>query len=360
MMMPSRSAVRLALASLVTGVWACAETSAPLPPPEEVVVVLNTAAATLSLVPVTAPTQVSTIPLGASDVQPASVATRGATAVIPLRGSDGLAVVDLREGTLVNIISLAPGSGVAGAALISDSIAYVSNANLNTVTRVDLATGDTASTAVGPTPQHVTFTRGRVLVVNSNVDALGKPAGESSISVIDPSNPPALARIGTIPLVGPGNARFSTVAGDGLVYVIQEGDPAMDEGRLSIVDPVDRREVASFGGLGFGPGDLTADNGERLLISSRTEGVMEFDTAERTVIRGEGDGIVIPANTGVAVDSQGRIYALEEGCSGAGVVHVLRTDFTEIRAVPVGRCASQVLLARVPAAGAETAEEPPL
>jgi len=356
----SRSAIRLALASLLAGAWSCAETSAPLPPPEEVVVVLNTTAATLSLVPVAAPTQVSTIPLGASDVLPTSVATRGATAVVPLRGRDALAVVDLRAGTLVNTIALAPGSGVAGAALISDSIAYVSNANLNTVTRVDLATGDTASTVVGPTPQHVTFTRGRVLVMNSNVDALGKPAGESSISVIDPSRDPASARIDQIPLVGPGNARFSTIAGDGLVYVIQEGDPALDEGRLSIVDPVDRRELASFGGFGFGPGDLTADNGERLLISSRTEGLMEFDTAERNVIRGQGDGVVIPSNTGVAVDSQGRIYALEAGCSGNGTVHVLRPDFTEIRSVPVGRCASQALLARVPPAGVETTDEPPL
>jgi len=342
----------------MAAVWSCAETSAPLPPPEEVVVVLNTAAATLSLVPVAAPTQVSTIPLGASDVLPASMATRGATAVIPLRGTDALAVVNLREGMLVNTIALAPGSGVAGAVLIGDSIAYVSNANLNTVTRVDLATGDTASTLVGPSPQHVTFTRGRVLVMNSNVDALGKPAGESSISVIDPSRDPASAQIDQIPLVGPGNARFSTIAGDGLVYVIQEGDAAVDEGRLSIVDPVDRRELASFGGLGFGPGDLTADNGERLLISSRTEGLMEFDTAERTVIRGAGDGVLIPGNTGVAVDSQGRIYALEAGCSGTGVIHVLRPDFTEIRSVPVGRCASQALLARVPAAGAETTDEP--
>jgi hypothetical protein len=357
-MTPSHAAIRLALASLMAGSWSCAESAAPLPPPEEVVVVLNTTAATLSLVPVAAPAQVSTIPLGASDVLPASVATRGPTAVVPLRGRDALAVVDLRAGMLVNTIALAPGSGVAGAALISDSIAYVSNANLNTVTRVDLATGDTASTIVGPTPQHVTFTRGRVLVMNSNVDALGKPAGESSISVIDPANDPASGRIDQIPLVGPGNARFSTVAGDGLVYVIQEGDPALDQGRLSIVDPVDRRELASFGGFGFGPGDLTADNGERLLISSRTEGLMEFDTAERTVIRGEGDGVVIPANTGVAVDSQGRIYALEAGCSGNGILHVLRPDFTEIRAVPVGRCASQALLARVPAAGVQTTDEP--
>ena len=104
-----RSAARLALARLLAGAWSCAETSAPLPPPEEVVVVLNTTAATLSLVPVAAPTQVSTIPLGASDVLPVSVATRGATAVIPLRGRDALAVVDLRAGMLVNTIALAPG-----------------------------------------------------------------------------------------------------------------------------------------------------------------------------------------------------------------------------------------------------------
>ena len=355
-----RAAARLALASILAGAVACAETSAPLPPPEEVVVVLNTTAATLSLIPVAAPAQVSTIPLGPSDVQPASMATRGATAVVPLRGRDALAVVDLRAGTLVNTIALAPGSGVAGAALISDSVAYVSNANLNTVTRVDLATGDTASTVVGPAPQHLTFTRGRILVLNSNVDSFGRPVGESSISVIDPANPPAAGRIGHIPLVGPGNARYSTVAGDGLVYVIQEGDPSVEEGRLSIVDPVDRRELASFGGFGFGPGDLTADNSDRLLISSRSEGLMEFDTAERKVVRGEGDGLVIPANTGVAVDSQGRIYALEAGCSGNGVVHVLRPDFTEIRVVPVGRCASQALLARVPAAGTEGTDEPPM
>ena len=258
----------------------------------------------------------------------------------------------------MNTIPLAPGSGVTGAALISDSIAYVSNASLNTVTRVDLATEDTASTPVGTTPQQMIFTRGRLLVLNANLDSLGKPAGESWISVIDPFNGRGLAVVDSIPLVGPGNARFSTVAGDGLVYVVQNGDPSVDEGRVSVVDPVERRELASFGGFGFGPGDLTADGGDRLLVSSRTEGLMEFDTAERAVVRGEGNGIVIPGNSGVAVDSKGRIYALESGCSGSGVVHVLRPDFTEIRAVTVGPCASQAVLARVPAAGVETADEP--
>jgi hypothetical protein len=161
-------------------------------------------------------------------------------------------------------------------------------------------------------------------------------------------------------LIGPGNAQFSAVAGDGLVYVVQDGDPSVDEGRVSIVDPVRRRELASFGGFGFGPGDLTADGGDRLLISSRTEGLMQFDTAERAVIRGEGNGIPIPGNTSVAVDSQGRVYALEAGCSDHGLVHVLRPDFTEIRTVRVGQCATQALLARVPPAGVETTDDPQL
>src|SRR3954470_22308721 len=97
-----------ALALVLTGLTSCAETSAPLPPPEEVVVVLNTNDATLSLIPIAAPTQVSTVPLGPSDVRPANVTTRGAVAVVSLQGQDAIAVVDLRAGQLVNTLALAP------------------------------------------------------------------------------------------------------------------------------------------------------------------------------------------------------------------------------------------------------------
>lgn len=349
--------VRFRIALGGAALCACAETAAPPPAPDEVIVVLNTTGATLSLIPVSAPAQVSTIPLGAADVQPFSVATRGGTAVVPLQGRDALAVVDLRAGQLINTIALQPGSGVSGAAMVDDSVAYVSNSGLNSITRVDLATSDTASLTVGNTPQQMVFTRGRLLVLNANLDSLGKPGGESWISVVDPAASERGAVIDSIPLIGPGNAQFSAVASDGLLYVIQGGDPSIDEARLSVVDPVRRQELASFGGFGFGPGDLTADRNDRLLISSRTEGLMEFDTAERVVVRGEGDGIPVPGNTGVAVDSQGRIYALEAGCSDNGSVHILRPDFSEIRLVAVGQCATQILLARVPPAGVETVDE---
>jgi hypothetical protein len=357
--MPPTITLRLGIALGGAVLCACAETAAPPPAPEEMVVVLNSTGATLSLIPVLAPAQISTIPLGASNVQPVSVATRGGTALVALAGRDAIALVDLRAGQLVNTISLQPGAGVAGAALVDDSVAYVSNSSLNSITRVSLATGDTASLAVGNTPQQVVFTRGRLLVLNANLDSLGKPAGESWISVVDPAASDRGALIDSIPLIGPGNAEFSAVASDGLLYVIQGGDPSVDEGRLSVVDPVGRQELASFGGFGAGPGDLTADGGDRLLISSRTEGLMEFDTAERVVVRGEGDGIPVPGNTGVAVDTQGRIYALEAGCSENGSVHILRPDFSEIRSVAVGECAIQILLALVPAAGVETVDELP-
>ena len=350
---------RLSLGLSIAATVACAETAAPPPAPEEVIVVLNTTGATLSLVPVAAPNQISTIPLGASDVEPVSVAALGATAVVSLHARSAIAVVDLRLRQLVNTIALEPGSEVAGVALVDDSTAYVANSNLNSITRVDLATGDTASLVVGSTPGQVTFTRGRLLVMNANLDSLGMPAGESWISVVDPAVGDRGAQTDSIPLIGPGNAQFSAVASDGLVYVVQVGDPSMDEGRLSVVDPVRRQELASFGGFGFGPGDLTADEGDRLLISSRTEGLMEFDTAEHAIVRGEGNGVPIPANTGVAIDSQDRLYALEAGCSDTGLLHVLRPDFTEIRTVTVGQCATQVLLARVPAAGVESTDDPP-
>jgi nitrite reductase/ring-hydroxylating ferredoxin subunit len=87
---------------------------------------------------------------------------------------------------------------------------------------------------------------------------------------------------------------------------------------------------------------------------------MEFDTAERAILRGEGNGIPVPANTGVAVDAEDRVYALEAGCSNHGVVHILRADFSEIRAVAVGQCATQIVLALVPPAGTPPAEDPPL
>lgn len=319
---------------------ACADTTAPLPPPEEVLLVVNSTEASLSFVPVEAPSGTVAIPLGGVTPSPVSVAARGDYALVPMGLDNTVAVVNLRTRAVARTIGLPSGSGATGAAMVDDSIGYVGNPNLNSVTRVNYLTGDTASVAVGVYPAGLVFTRGRLFVLNGNLVQFS-PAGPSWITVIDPATNARAAGVDSIALPGPGNAGFGAIGADGLLYVISTGDFFSGEGRLHIVDPVGRQEIANFGGFGTGPGALAADAGERLFISSFSEGLMEFNTRTRTVVRGAGDGVPVPANSAVAVDSKGRVYAIDTGpCQGGqgGTAHVLRADLTESRAVPLGEC----------------------
>jgi hypothetical protein len=107
--------------------------------------------------------------------------------------------------------------------------------------------------------------------------------------------------------------------------------------------------VASFAGLGLLPGQIASDGGSRVFVSSLAEGLLEFDTDSNAVVRGEGEGVPIPTNSGVAVDSDGRVYAIESGPCVAGqpgLAHVLDQALVEIRLIQLGRCATSALVAR--------------
>jgi len=328
---------------------ACADPQAPLPAPSEVVLVVNSIASSISVIPVHAPAQTYTIPLGGTTPSPVGVSALGAYAVVPMGLDHAATVVDLSTGTVSRVVPLANGSFATGSAMLDDSIAYVANPGLNTVTRINYLTGDTASVAVGVYPQAVVATRGKIFVLNGNLVNY-TVAGPGWITVIDPVTNAKAVGIDSIPLPDPGNPQFAVVGGDGRIYVMNVGN-YVDEGRLSIVDPVARVELANFGGFGSGPGDIATDGGDRLYVSSFTEGLMEFDMATRTVVLGAGDGIPVPDNSGVAVDSDGRIYAITANCGGGagGVAHVLRPDLTERDAVNLGACAIGTAVTRIPA-----------
>jgi len=333
----SRPGWAIGLAVLIA---ACADTSAPLPPAEEVLLVVNRDAASLSVIPVRNPAAGVTVPLGGTAPAPTTVAALDGIAVVPLGPDDAAVVVDLRTGQAGSPIGLPAGSGATGAAMINDSTVYVGNPNLNTVTRINLKSGDTASVRVGIYPQGMVFTRGRLFVLNGNL-AAGVPRGPSWITVIDPVTNAKATGIDSIPLPGPGNAGFADVASDGLIYVMSSGSPS-GEGRLHIVDPVGRTEVANFGGFGVTPGPIAADGGERLFVSSLTEGLMEFNTRTRTVIRGAGNGVAIPGNSAVEVDESGQVYAISTGpcqIGQGGTAHVLRANLTERTTISLGECA---------------------
>lgn len=337
---------------LLTGLAAgsgCAETTAPLPPPTEFLIVVNTGNATLSLVPLAPDRSSTSIPLGTAvpaDARPAA----GREFVVTAAGSgDSLAVVGLRSRALERMVALGPGAGARGVALQGDTMAVAALSGTGRVARVDLRTGETVVAEVGGTPKDVIFTRGRLFVVNANLSPCGAAAGECPdgpgwITVLDPGSlGRATGGPDSIPLPGPGNAAYAAIGADGRLYVLSVGGGEDPAGRLSIVDPVTRTEVGSFGGLGEAPGPIAADRGERILISSRTEGLMEFNTRTRTVVRGAGTGIPLIGNAGVTTDSRNVIYGIEAGTCGPGSsapgrARVFRTDFTEVRTIGLGLC----------------------
>jgi hypothetical protein len=280
------------------------------------------------------------------------VSARGGIAVVPLGLDNAAAVVDLRDAQVMRLVPLPANSGATGSAMVDDSIAYVANPNLNTITRINYLTGTTGpDIPVGRYPQGIIFTRAKLFVLNGNLDETFNPAGPSWLTVIDPATNAPADGLDSIPLTGDGNAGFADVASDGLLYVMNTGSFFQGEGRLSIVDPVDRSEVASFSGFGTGPGNVAADGGSRIFVSSFAEGLMEFNTDSNKVVIGADEGIPIPSNSAVAVDSHGRVYGIEAGsCRGGqrGKAHVLDTNLKEVRTIALGECPSGVTMVKIP------------
>ena len=165
-------------------------------------------------------------------------------------------------------IPLPDNSGATGSAVVDDSIAYVGNPNINTVSRINYLTGANSEVPVGVYPAGLIFTRGKVFVLNGNLDETFSPAGPSWLTVVDPATNAVATGVDSIPLTGEGNASFGTVGSDGLLYVMSTGSFFSGEGRLSVVDPLERTEVASFAGFGTGPGNVAADADARIFVSS--------------------------------------------------------------------------------------------
>lgn len=345
---PPRLAPLILLAGLAAG---CAATTPSTPPPQETLVVLNGGDATLILLPLSLPGPPDTLALGNIGGAPRYLAARGNQVLITTGTGSTIARVGLDQGQSPLLIQLPDTAGAAGAAFVDDTLAYIASPFADRATRINLRTGDTASVATGRFPTAVAVTRGRVFVANANLEPgcsspLPCVRAASWLTVIDPESN---AAIDSIPLLGPGNALAIEVGADGLLYVLSAGS-GREPARLSIVDPVLRADVGSFSGFGILPNDLASDRRERLFVTSQSEGLMEFNTRTRRVVRGAGAAIPLQSGAAVAVDDEGLIYAIESGpCNGApGRIRVFRPDLTEARIVPAGVCAVDVVIVKLP------------
>jgi len=317
----------------------------------QVVVSVNTVSGTLSLVSVD-DRSVSSVSVPPPGSAPRSVAVQGDLLAAPGGDAAALAVFDFSNGAppVVTTRSLPTNSGATGVALESDSIAWVANPNRNSVTRVNVQTGDTASSAVGVYPQAVAVTGGRVYAINSNLVS-GTPAGPSWITVLPVrgGSPPAMD---SIPLTGT-NASYATLGPDGLLYVVDAGTPGKGDGKLSIVDPATAVEQVVLNGLGDSPGPALYHPSGRLLVASPV-GILEVNVSTRTLLRGPANPVRVQGNAGVAalaLDGAGRVYAFDRGnCTQPGVLHVLSQppDYDDLQQVAVGVCPSAAATILVP------------
>src|SRR5437867_335790 len=318
----------------------------------QVIGVVNANDRTLSVISAT-DFSVSTHDWQSGTASPRTIDGRGHLFVVPLGAADAVGIsrfFTCPAGALAlcvrpdYVLPLAPGSGATGAAIQDDSIAWIANPNLNTVTRLNYVSGDTVSVPVGVYPQAVAIVGTRVFVINSNLVG-STPAGPSWLTSFECCS---VRTPDSIPLTGT-NARFATVGDDSLLYVIASGHAGAADGKLSIVDPQARAEVAVLNGLGESPGAAAFHPaGSRLLVASATEGILEVNASIRVITRGPGNGVKPGGNgvSGLAIDLRGRVYAVDaatlatpEFCAvSGGVVHVLTAppDYHEIHTATVG------------------------
>lgn len=321
----------------------------------QVIGVVNASDRTLSVISATDFT-VTTRNWLTGSATPRTIDGRGHVFVVPLGAADAVGVSRFFQcptgaACVVPdyVLPLDPGSGATGVAIQDDSIAWIANPSLKTVTRLNYLSGDTVSVRAGIYPQAVAIVGTRVFVINGNLTG-GTPAGPSWLTSFGCCG---VRTSDSIPLTGT-NARFAVVGDDSLLYVVTSGHAGAADGRLSIVDPVRRTEVAVLNGLGESPGPVAFHRtGGRLLIASLTEGILEVNAATRSITRGPGNGVKPGGHavSGLAIDLRGRVYAVDPGsCAAAGTVHVLTRppSYNEIQAVSVGVCPTTAAVAATP------------
>lgn len=279
-----------------------------------------------------------TIGLGPAG-SPVTVAARNELAVVPLGSFPAAAVVDL-AGDSAYSVPLPANSGATGAAFLNDSIAFVGNFNLNTVSEINARAGAAgAEIDVGAFPQALVANAGRLYVLNAELDPMTfQPAREGRITVIDGA---ARAVIDTIVLSG-FNPIDAEIGPDGRLYVLNAGGFGQANGSVSVVDLSTRQEVEHHAGFGEFPGDLAFHPDGRLFVAAFGYGLAVWDAVGDSFINPPADPLVVDGNTassGVGVDSDGFVYTLIPGdCTGPSSALRLDSELMVDVVIATGAC----------------------
>ena len=310
----------------------------------ETAVVLNSIDLSITVFPVDSPQVTATLGLAQAG-SPVSMAARNGRVVVPLGFLSAAAVADLGSGDVASL-PLPDNSGATGVAFLNDSIAYIANPNLNTVSPVNIF-GMSAGPQieVGGFPQGVIASAARIFVLNAELDQTFRPAKAGGVSVIDPATNTVIA---TVILTGynPSAAAFGH---DGLLYVINSGTFGQGDGSLSVVSPTTLEEVAHHAGFGEFPGDIAFDQAGRAHVSSFSYGIAIWDATADSFINSPADPLIVEGNaisSGLGFDSDDRLYTLIPGdCIAPSVAYRVSNGAAD--EIGVGVCPIDIAFTRV-------------
>jgi len=315
-----------------------------LPAGVETAVVVNSIDLSITVIAVDSIDARRTIGIGQAG-SPVSLAARGSYAIAPMGFLSSATVVNLATGDVLSV-ALPDNSGATGVAFLNDSIAYVANPNLNTVSPVNVfaaTAGDEID--VGGFPQGLIASADRLFVLNAELDDTYRPAKAGGVSVIDPSSNTVIS---TIILTGfnPSAAAFGP---DGLLYVVNSGTFGQADGSLSVIDPTTLGEVEHHPGFGEFPGDIAFGPDGNAYVSSFGYGIAAWDAAADTFINSPSDPLVVEGqsiSSGLGFDGYGRLYTLIPGdCIAPSVAYRVTGGDTD--EIGVGVCPIDIAFTRV-------------
>jgi hypothetical protein len=315
---------------LVLAAIACDGRRPPGPDPfplRETAVILNSTDLSITVFPSASASDIRTIGLAPAG-SPVTVAARNQIVVVPMGFLATAAIVELHEST-VSTIPLPDNSGATGVEFFNDSIIYVANPNLNTVSRINVFSGVHENEIdVGVFPQAVATDDSLVFVLNGELENF-VPARPGSISVIDPGSDSVVA---TISLTGTNPS--AAVFWFGRLYVVNSGSFGQGDGSLSVVNPNTLQEVAHYPGFGEFPGDIAISVGAIAYVSSFGYGVAVWDIVGDSFISPPSDPLVVEGETissGVGIDAAGFLYTLIPGdCIAPSILYRVGADTTSI------------------------------
>ena len=306
--------------------------------PREHAAVVNSVSATVSIFPLSEPDSVRTVALDPL-ASATTIAVRDYIALVPLGLYPAVAVIDLEEGVVIDEIALPANSGATGVAIVNDSLAFVANPMLNSVTPVLYRKGIALDAIpVGTYPTGLLALGDRVYVVEANLVAF-TPAGPSTISVIDTRT---LQVTDDFALSGRNAADAATNGAH--VFVVNAGDFDQDSmnASLSIVDVGGSEESSHHPGFGSFASEVEVALSGVVVVSSHTYGLALFDPEfdEFIVEPGAGFGASGANVLGFGLDSSQRLWVIDaRDCASPGrVVRVNAVDGVAVAEATVEWC----------------------